>query len=346
MPFPARPTGGPIGCLSGLLLFLLVVIPSAAPGLHAAPAQNGKPSAQSVLDGVVRVATKVPSSARSARTLGTEREGSGIVIDSNGLVLTIGYLLLEAEEMEIGLSDGRKLPANLVAYDYDTGFGLLRATGNPGIKPIELGDSDALELEDQVLVAAFGGQSMAMPALVVSRRTFAGYWEYLLDNAIFTSPPHPAFGGAALFASDGRLVGVGSLIVGNAPGPDHQMPGNMFIPIDRLKPILAELLDTGRTAGPRRPWLGLYSEEVHGRLFVTRLAPGGPAAAAGVAKGDLVVGVGGKPVEGLADFYRKIWALGPAGVSVPLDVLRGTAVTTIQVKSGDRYRYLKLNRSY
>ena len=349
MPIPALRTGRSTAIVSRffLLSFLsLLTIPLAATDALSAPAEGGKPSAESVLDGVVRVSTKVPSSARSARTLGTEREGSGIVIDADGLVLTIGYLLLESEEIEIGLTDGRKFGASLVAYDHDTGFGLLRTTGKLGVKPVELGDSDVLKAEDQVLVAAHGGQRMAMPALVVSRRAFAGYWEYLLDNAIFTSPPHPAFGGAALFAGDGRPVGVGSLIVGDAAGPEQQVPGNMFVPIDRLKPILAELLDNGRTSGPRRPWLGLYSEEVHGRLFVTRLAPGGPAEAAGIAKGDLVLGVGGQAVSGLADFYRKVWALGPAGVSVPLDVLHGTEVKPVQVKSGDRYQYLKLNRSY
>jgi len=346
MSISAPLTGRLAGIAFGFLLLALFAMPPAGGVAFAAPAEGGKPSAQSVLDGVVRVSTKAPPSARSARTLGTEREGSGIVIDSDGLVLTIGYLLLETESIEIGLSDGRKVEGSMVAYDHDTGFGLVRASGELGVKPVELGDSDALKTRDQVLVASHGGQRMAMPALVVSRRVFAGYWEYLLENAIFTSPPHPAFGGAALFAGDGRLAGVGSLIVADAAGPEQPLPGNMFVPIDRLKPILAELLDNGRTSGPRRPWLGLYSEEVHGRLFVTRLAPGGPAEAAGIAKGDLVLGVGGQAVSGLADFYRKVWALGPAGVSVPLDVLRGTEVKPVQVKSGDRYQYLKLNRSY
>src|SRR5690606_10749797 len=170
----------------------LIAMPRAGVGSMAAPAEGAEPTAESVLDGVVRIATRAPDSARSARTLGTEREGSGIVIDSDGLVLTIGYLLLEADSIEIGLSDGQKIEASLVAYDHDTGFGLLRAAGELPVKPVELGDSDAVNVQDQVLVVAHGGQGMAMPALVVSRRLFAGYWEYLLENAIFTSPPHPA----------------------------------------------------------------------------------------------------------------------------------------------------------
>jgi len=333
---------------SPALVFLLFFAPLfMTGGVSAAPTPNGSgTTVRSVLDGVVRVSTKVPATARTAGTLGTEREGSGVVIDSNGLVLTIGYLILEAEQLEIGLAGGRKFEATLVAYDHDSGFGLVRATQPLGVPPIDLGDSGALHANEQVLVASYGGQSMAMAALVVSRRPFAGYWEYLLERAIFTAPPHPAFGGAALISNTGKLLGIGSLIVPDAAGPEQQVPGNMFIPIDRLKPILAELLDKGRTSGPRRPWLGLYSQEVHGRLIVTRTATGGPAHSAGIVQGDLVVGVGGKPIDGLADFYRKLWALGPSGIVVRLDVLRGMNVTPISIKSGDRYQWLRLNGSY
>ena len=187
---------------------------------------------------------------------------------------------------------------------------------------------------------------MAMAALMVSRRSFAGYWEYLLEKAIFTAPPHPAFGGAALISSNGKLLGIGSLIVPDAAGSEQQVPGNMFIPVDQLKPILGELLDKGRTSAPRRPWLGLYSQPIHGRLFVTRIAADGPAQIAGMRQGYLVIGVGGKAVTGLADFYRKLWALGTSGVTVQLNVLRGTSITPISIKSGDRYQWLRLNRSY
>ena len=312
----------------------------------AAPSPDAKATARSVFDSVVRVTTKIPSSARTAATLGRERDGSGVVIDANGLVLTIGYVMLEAEEATIGLADGSKIPASLIAYDYDTGFGLLRANGPLGVKPIDLGNSAALAAKDRVMVSSFGGQAMAMPAFVVSRRPFAGYWEYLLENAIFTAPPHPAFGGAALLSGDGKLVGIGSLVIPDAAGPRQALPGNMFIPINRLKPILADLLDKGRAATVRRPWLGLFSEEIRGRLFVTRVSPGGPAQAAGIKPGDMVVGIGGKQFTDLADFYRKVWALGTPGVTVPLDVMRGIAVTPIPIKSGDRYRWLKLDRSY
>lgn len=314
--------------------------------VSAAPTPNEATSVQSILDSIVRVSTKISAAARTAGSLGTQRDGSGVVIDSNGLVLTIGYVMLEAEKAELSLSDGRKVAATLVAYDHDTGFGLLRATEPLGVIPIELGNSSALTANERVLVASHGGQSMAMAAVVVSRRPFAGYWEYLLEKAIFTAPPHPAFGGAALISNTGKLLGIGSLIIPDAAGPEQQVPGNMFIPVDRLKPILAELLDNGRTSGPRRPWLGLHSQEIQGKLIVTRIAADGPADAAGIKRGDLVVGVAGRPVTGLADFYRKLWALGPSGVTVTINVLRGMSITAVKIKSGDRYRWLRLNTSY
>ena len=331
-----------------VVLFAALLLIFTAP-THTAPASaqtsNGAPDIASVLDAVVKITTKIPADARTAKGLGTEREGSGVVIDSSGLVLTIGYLMLEAESVEIGLKDGSTVPATRIAYDHDTGFGLVRAIRPLGVKPAELGDSEKIDVRAPVLAVAHGGQNMTMPALVVSRRPFAGSWEYLLENAIFTAPPHPVFGGAALFSSEGKLVGIGSLIVPDA-APDAQLPGNMFVPINILRPIFADLLDKGRTQNPLRPWLGLSTDELRGRLFVTRTAEGGPASDAGIEAGDMVIGVSGTPITGLADFYRKVWATGDAGVTIRLDVLKGTSVTPVEIKSIDRYRWLKMNRSY
>ena len=202
--------------------------------------------------------------------------------------------------------------------------------------------------ETQVLVAAAtaGGPQKVIGAVVVSRREFAGYWEYLLPGAIFTAPPHYEFGGAALIGRDGSLLGVGSLIVGDAAGPGRQMPGNMFVPIDALKPILADLTETGRSKLPPRPWLGLSSEEERGRLFVTRVSPESPAAEAGLAKDDIILGVAGEQVTGQADFYKKVWALGDAGVEVPLTILTRDGIAKITVTSASRYDHLKLKPSY
>jgi S1-C subfamily serine protease len=300
----------------------------------------------SPLDSVVGVEARVPADARTANALGTRREGSGVVIDDKGLVLTIGYLILEAESTEIVLPGDRRIPAEVVAYDYDSGFGLLRALGRLDLDPVELGDSSALTAQSQILVASFGYAQNLTPALVASRRDFAGYWEYLLPDAIFTAPPHRGFGGAALLGPDGRLLGIGSLFVGDAAAKDQPLAGNMFVPIDALKPVLADLLSHGRRSGPGHPWLGVFTQELRGRLFVDRVSPQGPAAAAGLAVGDIIVSVGDAPVAGMADFYRKIWALGEPGVTVPLTVLKADGLSQVEVKSGDRYDYLKLKPSY
>ena len=305
----------------------------------------GPAAAASPLDAVVGVRAEIPSDARTAEVLGTEREGSGVVIDADGLVLTIGYLIMESSSAEIILQDERRVPADVVAYDYDSGFGLLRPLSPIGVEPVELGDSGKLAEQSAVLVASFEGRGKPTPAFVVSRRDFAGYWEYLLPDAIFTSPPHQSFGGAALLGADGRLLGVGSLFVGDAAGEDTTLPGNMFVPIDALKPIYRDLLKDGRAATPPRPWLGIYAEEHRGRLFVNRVAPEGPAAAAGLKADDVIVEVDGQPVQDLADFYRKIWALGDAGITVPLTVLGRDGLAKIEVGSGDRYDYLKLKPS-
>jgi len=323
-----------------LYAVLTVAVVQAAPG----PARAAK--ADDIFAAVVKVTTEVPPEARTARFLGTQREGTGVVIDDGGLVLTIGYLILESMGAEITLATGQSVQARFVAYDHETGFGLLRAAKPLGVKPLPLGDSSKLKERDQVLVANFGGPTTATAAFVVARRDFAGYWEYLLENAIFTSPPNMNFGGAALVGPKGELMGIGSLIVPNATDPDKAFPGNMFIPIDALKPIFGDLLARGRSAIGPRPWLGLYAEEHLGRLFVVRVPPGGPAAAAGLRPGDIVLTVGGKTITGLADFYRKTWALGKAGITVPLTILRDNAPNEVGVKSMDRYDWLKMNMSY
>ncbi len=296
------------------------------------------------LNAVVGVRAEVPPSARTAQTLGTEREGGGVVIGEDGLVLTIGYLIMEAVQAEIVEQDGSVVPADVVAYDYETGFGLLRPVTRLKATPIELSDSTALPEKTKVLVAGPDGPSAAM---VVSRRDFAGYWEYLLPDAIFTAPPYRSFGGAALIGADGRLLGIGSLIVADAAEPGETFPGNMFVPISALKPIFEDLKLKGRSAQPARPWLGLYSQEMRGHVVINRVAPGGPAAKAGVSANAIVISVGGHSVSTLAEFYRAVWALGDAGVEVPLTLLDSAQGSReVKITSGDRYDYLKLNPTY
>lgn len=324
------------------VLATLAILALLAP-IGASLAADNQSRISDVLSAVVSVRTQVPASARTAETLGTEREGSGVVINDRGLILTIGYLILEASRAEITLAGGKSLPVQIIAYDHNSGFGLLRADRPLDVKPMKLGDSGALQESARVLVSGFGGAEAARPALVVSRRSFAGYWEYLLEEAIFTAPPYENFGGAALIGPEGELLGIGSLIVGDAMRGERTVPGNMFVPIDILKPILPDMLKIGRSSAPPRPWLGIYSEEHRGHLFVTRLAGGGPAADAGIQVDDMILKIDDRPVISMEDFYRKLWATGEAGVEVQLLVLRNAQLLSIKVRSGNRYSWLRLN---
>ncbi|UCD32739.1 MAG: serine protease [Desulfobacterales bacterium] len=297
---------------------------------------------EEILKAIVKIRATIPEDARTANILGKEREGHGVVIDSDGHVLTIGYLILEAESVEMIGPNEKSTSATVVGYDHSTGFGLIRAQKPVGIKPIQLGNSSELKEGAPILVVGYGGKDAIQAARIVSQRAFAGYWEYLIENAIFTVPPISNFGGAALIGPDGRLLGIGSLFTQITVQGMGSIPCNMFVPIDLLKPILNDLKTFGRTRAPSEPWLGLHAEEVHGRVIVIRTTPDGPAEKAGIKNGDVVLTVKGKPVKGLADFYRKVWALGNAGIEVPLNILQEIQIREIIIHSGDRYRYFKL----
>ena len=291
------------------------------------------------LDAVVKLSIKTVPEARTAENLGAEREGSGVVIDDTGLILTIGYLILEAESILVVTGDGRVFPASVVAYDHATGFGLLRA--GLRMRPVELGSSSALGELSTVLVAAHGAAGGASRACVVARRRFTGWWEYMIEDAIFTAPPRFEHSGAALLDADGRLVGVGSLWVSDTLEIGAAFPGNMFVPIDLLKPLLEDLLATGRRREAPRPWLGLYSEEIEGHVVVTRVLPGSPAARAGLSRGDVILGISGQAIGHQSDFYQRLWASGDAGASVVLHVLQKKMVRQLVVRSADRMEYLR-----
>jgi serine protease Do len=298
------------------------------------------------LPSVVKVSARIAARARSAATLGSEREGHGVVIGEDGLILTIGYLILEAEEVVVSWGEGRRLPASVVAYDYESGFGLVRTAIPLKLAAVPFGDSDAMAFRNEGWVAGSGGEGAVQRVRVVGRRDFAGYWEYLLENAIFTTPPYSSFGGAALFSPDGALVGIGSLQVPDAMREGNgTLPGNMFIPINRLKPIVAELVEKGRVEAKAKPWIGVYIAESLGRVVVAGTADGAPAATAGVRRGDIIAGINGMPVHDAAEFYRTLWAAGEAGVEVRLQVERLTLIREITVTSGDRYKYLRQGSS-
>jgi S1-C subfamily serine protease len=296
--------------------------------------------AEEMLKAIVKIKATVPREAFTAGTLGTEREGHGVLIDNRGYILTIGYLIVEAESIEVIGPEGKGSGATLAGYDQATGFGLLKIDKPFDILPMKLGESSKVKAGDPLLVAGYGGADAVIAAQVVSRKEFAGYWEYLVEEPIFTAPAYLNFGGAALIDPNGFLVGIGSLFTQIAIPGVGMLPCNLFVPIDLLKPILDDLMAKGRSRQPPRPWLGINSEEAHGRVFITQVTPGGPAEKSGLAPGDLVLTVNGKAVNGLADLYRKIWGLGSAGVEVTLGVLRGNLIQDIRVKSNDRYQFL------
>ena len=298
-----------------------------------------------MLSAIVRVKAKIIANARSAQFLGAQREGSGVVV-REGYVATIGYLVIESESIEVTGADGKSVPAALAGYDHASGFGLLKLLAPLAARSLPLGDSGALGEREQVLAASYGGGDAVNLVHVVSRRPFSGSWEYLLEAAIFTYPPVMNWSGASLINARGELLGLGSLVVGDATGTGAAGPGNMFVPVDLLKPILDDLIARGRAPGQVRPWLGVNAEELRGRLFVTRVSPEGPAEKAGLRSGDILVGVGGEEVSSLAEFYRKIWARGAAGVAVPLRVLQGVQVNDITVRSIDRLEYFRTRPSY
>ena len=309
----------------------------------APPAARTQPELTVDALSVVKVKSKAVANARTNRSLGPQREGTGVVIDSDGLVLTIGYLIVEAETVELSTTDGRSFPATIVGYDSATGFGLVKALRPLPVKPVQFGQSASIGEREMVLIVGFDGVA---PAYVVSRRPFVGYWEYLLDEAIYTAPATVNWSGAALLNREGKLLGIGSLVINDAMGTRTRVPGNLFVPIDLLKPLLGDLIATGRSSARPRPWIGINTQEVQGNVIVTRVSSEGPAEDASVRSGDVIVGIGGQTIGGQADFYTKLWKTGEAGVDVPLDVLRSGKVEKITVKSIDRDRYYRAKPTY
>jgi S1-C subfamily serine protease len=305
------------------------------------PAQADQ-APEEILKAIVKIRSIIPGDAHTARTLSTEREGYGVLIDAKGYILTISYLILEAKTIEVVGPEGQQISATFVGYDPDSGFGLLRADKALNVEPMKLGDSSKANEGTPVLVAGYGGKESAMGAHVITRTELTASWEYLLEDAIFTAPPYRNFGGAALIGRDGRLLGIGSLLTQVTLQGTGPVPCNMFVPIDLLKPVLSDLMAIGRSSKPPRPWLGISAHEARGRVMVDRVTSGGPAEQAGLQPGDFVLKVAGKEVDGLGGFYRKVWALGPAGIDVPLSILRGTRMEEITVRSADRYQFLLL----
>ncbi len=293
-------------------------------------------------EAVVKLSIKAVEGARTADTLGAEREGTGVVIDASGLILTVGYLVIEAGSILVMAGDGRVFPAHVIGFDHATGYGLLRAS--PGItkRPLDFGDTKTLSALSSARIATHASAGGVSPACMVSRRRFTGWWEYMIDDAIFTAPPRGEHSGAALIDDAGRLMGIASLWVSDATNQGVAFPGNMFIPIHILPPILDDLISNGRPRAPGRPWLGIYTEDIEGHVVVTRTLADGPADRSGIKRGDIVLGVAGNSVGSQSEFYEKLWGSGEAGDDVTLHVLKkDKKVKHIVVYSADRLDYLR-----
>lgn len=291
------------------------------------------------LSSVVGLHSIVPSDAFTADTLGVERAGNGVLIE-DGLVLTIGYLITEAETVWLHLGDGRVVQGHALGFDQETGFGLVQALGKIDLPVLPIGSSKAAEIGERVVVGGAGGRTRSLAGRIAAKQEFAGYWEYVLDEAIFTYPAHPNWGGTALISSAGKLIGIGSLQLERArEGKSEHL--NMVVPIDLLSPVLDDLRKFGRVTRPIRPWLGVYSTEIEDKIVVVGIAPKGPAARAEIKTGDVVIAVKGERVSTLGDFYRNVWALGRAGVEIPLTLYREGVTFDVRVNSSDRAKFLK-----
>ncbi len=296
------------------------------------------------LSSVIGLHSIIPPDGFTAETLGVERAGNGVLID-NGLVLTVGYLITEAATVWLHLGDGRVAEGHALGFDQETGFGLVQVLGKLDLPVLPIGSSAAAEIGERVVIGGAGGRTRSLAGRIAARQEFAGYWEYVLDEAIFTSPAHPNWGGTALISAQGELIGIGSLQLERARGSKNEHL-NMVVPIDLLAPILDDLRKFGRVNKPARPWLGLYSTEIEDKIVAVGIASKGPAARAELKTGDVILAVKGENVSTLASFYRKVWALGQAGVEVPLTLYREGVTFDVRVNSSDRQKFLKAPRMH
>lgn len=296
------------------------------------------------LSAVVAVEAGVPDDALTAEALGTYRVGNGVVIGTSGLVLTIGYLVTEAEDIRLTLADGRRVMAHALGVDPVTGFGLLQPLEPLDLPALPLGDVARTRAGDRVVIAGAGGTTHAAAGHVLTRMPFAGYWEYFLDDAIMAEPAHPHWSGAALIGADGALLGIGSLLL------HRQVRGgaaalNLFVPVDLLPPILEDL-SSGRAPFPPRPWLGALAADTGGKVIVTGVSPRSPAARAELRARDVIAALDGQPVKELADYYARLWASGPAGVTVTLTLQREGDTFDVRIRTADRAQLLRRPRAH
>ena len=312
---------------------------------HAAVAEITNKQISKYYNSIVSVNARVPSDAMTAHSLGTEREGNGVIIDDNR-ILTIGYIIIEASEIGIGLADGTKLPAVMVGYDHSSGFGIIKPVFHVELEGLKLGDSDKIQLDEPLFIMPSKQRGIGSVAKMVSRRPFSGWWEYYLDKPIFTFPVNNDWGGTPLLNSEGEVLGIGSLFVQDAASEGSFSPGNMFVPINLLKPIFKDLIEFGRRQSDIKPYLGITSRQASGSVYVSRVREGGPAFKAGIQPEDIIKSVNGISISTLQNFYQEIWKSGNAGVAIKLGIDRNNQLLELTVETVDRLDLLTKQKSF
>ena len=294
---------------------------------------------------IVSIHSKIPDEARTSKSLGTVRQGSGVVIDNKN-ILTIGYVVLEASEISIGLINGKKIPGRLIAYDFETGFGLVSPIVSTKLKSLKIGDSSKIKMDDSIFILPSPTMGIGSLAKMVSRRPFVGWWEYYLEKPIYTLPNNPAWTGAPLVNSQGEIVGIGSLFIRDAVSPEIISPGNMFVPINLLKPIMKDLVKYGRRTSNINPYIGLSSDDNSGKIVVTKVSKDGPSYKVGIKPDDVITGVNGRLVNNLETFYKTLWSTRNYGAMIKVDINRNGKKMSFNIRSINRMDYYLKSNSY
>jgi serine protease Do len=321
--------------LRSLILIFIFLISTTSISLSEQKKITSEEDVRKIYQSVVKIDSIVPSDARTANSLGTIRGGNGIVIDDKH-ILTIGYIVVEAETITITLPNGGVVPAELAGYDHTTGFGILKTILPSKLTPIQIGNSDKLNKEDLLYVLPYLTEGAPSAVKMVSRRSFTGWWEYFLDKPIYTHPMNTSFAGSALINEFGELLGIGSLYVSDAAAEGILSPGNLFVPINDLKPILNDLIANGKRTADVKPYMGLTSNDDTGKVMVTRVNDDGPAAKAGFKENDIILKVNKINIQDTEKFYKTVWSQGGPGTLLDFEIERNNQIISLKLTTMDR----------
>jgi serine protease Do len=321
--------------LRSLILIFIFLISTTSISLSEQKKITSEEDVKRIYQSVVKIDSIVPADARTANSLGTIRGGNGIVIDDKH-ILTIGYIVVEAETITITLPNGGVVPAELAGYDHTTGFGILKTILPSKLTPLQIGNSDKLNKEDLLYVLPYLTEGAPSAVKMVSRRSFTGWWEYFLDKPIYTHPMNTSFAGSALINEFGELLGIGSLYVSDAAAEGVPMPGNLFVPINDLKPILNDLIVHGKRTADVKPYMGLTSNDDTGKVMVTRVNDDGPAAKAGFKENDIILRVNKINIQDTEKFYKIVWSQGGPGTLLDFEIERNNQIISLKLTTMDR----------